>query len=216
MKITKVDIPNYPVLQVDLSDEHIKLLYKYIREANKIPHPKFGSNWVDTLEFSGDCVTKRKPTFINDLMELVDTNNEFLNDVIRPVIKAYQKISELGVENLVQGTDEKKQPYMQRFWARINTPDEYAPAHYHNGVFSFVAYLQVPTNNETEQQTDPQGSDFILHYSNILGLPEKLNVKMHLGAEHTMLFFPSRMMHEVYASQYNHNLYRVCVSGDIV
>ena len=63
---------------------------------------------------------------------------------------------------------------------------------------------------------DNEASDFILHYSNIIGLPEKLNVKMHEGAENKMLFFPSRMMHEVYASRTNHNLYRVCVSGDIV
>ena len=172
-----------------------------------------GNQWVNTLKFSGDTVIKRKETFTNDLMELVDENDEFFNDVIRPVITQYSVLSDLAVEHLVQGD---KKPCMHRFWARINTPDEYAPAHYHNGVFSFAAWIQVPTNNEVEQLEDPESSDFVLHYSNILGLPEKLNVKMHDGAENTMLFFPSRMMHEVHASRTNHNLYRVCVSGDIV
>ena len=213
MKIRKLDVPNYPILSVDLNDEHVKLLFKYIKEANEKVHPTMGKQWIHTLEFSGDAVTNRKPTFTNDLMELVDENDEFFNDVIRPVITQYCVLSDLPVEHLVQGD---KKPLMQRFWARINTPDEYAPAHYHNGVFSFAAWIQVPTNNEVEQQEDPESSDFVLHYSNIIGLPEKLNVKMHDGAENTMLFFPSRMMHEVHASRTNHNLYRVCVSGDII
>ena len=213
MNIRKLDVPNYPILSIDLSDEHVKLLFKYIRTANNTVHPTMGEQWVNTLEFSGDTVISRKPTFTNDLMELVDENDEFFNDVIRPVITQYCVLSDLAVEHLVQGD---KKPSMHRFWARINTPDEYAPAHYHNGVFSFAAWIQVPTNNEVEQLQDPESSDFVLHYSNILGLPEKLNVKMHDGAENTMLFFPSRMMHEVHASRTNHNLYRVCVSGDIV
>lgn len=213
MKIRKLDVPNYPILSVDLNDEHVKLLFKYIKEANEKVHPTMGKQWIHTLEFSGDAVTNRKPTFTNDLMELVDENDEFFNDVIRPVITQYCVMSDLPVEHLVQGD---KKPLMQRFWARINTPDEYAPAHYHNGVFSFAAWIQVPTNNEVEQLEDPESSDFVLHYSNIIGLPEKLNVKMHDGAENTMLFFPSRMMHEVHASRTNHNLYRVCVSGDII
>ena len=213
MKIRKLDVPNYPILSVDLSDEHVKLLFKYIKKANEKVHPTMGKQWINTLEFSGDAVVNRKPTFTNDLMELVDENDEFFNDVIRPVITQYCVMSDLAVEHLVQGD---KIPMMQRFWARINTPDEYAPAHYHNGVFSFAAWIQVPTNNEVEQLEDPESSDFVLHYSNIIGLPEKLNVKMHDGAENTMLFFPSRMMHEVHASRTNHNLYRVCVSGDII
>ena len=213
MKIRKLDVPNYPILSVDLDDAYVKLLFKYIKKANEQVHPTMGKQWVNTLEFSGDAVVNRKPTFTNDLMELVDENDEFFNDVIRPVITQYCVMSDLAVEHLVQG-DSK--PLMQRFWARINTPDEYAPAHYHNGVFSFAAWIQVPTNNEVEQQEDPESSDFVLHYSNIIGLPEKLNVKMHDGAENTMLFFPSRMMHEVHASRTNHNLYRVCVSGDII
>ena len=77
MNIRKFDVPNYPILSVDLSDEHVKLLFKYIKEANERVHPKFGKQWVNTLEFSGDAVTNRKPTFTNDLMELVDNNNEF-------------------------------------------------------------------------------------------------------------------------------------------
>ena len=213
MKIRKLDVPNYPILSVDLDDAYVKLLFKYIKKANESVHPTMGKQWVNTLEFSGDAVVNRKPTFTNDLMELVDENDEFFNDVIRPVITQYCVMSDLAVEHLVQGD---KKPMMQRFWARINTPDEYAPAHYHNGVFSFAAWIQVPTNNEVEQQEDPESSDFVLHYSNIIGLPEKLNVKMHDGAENTMLFFPSRMMHEVHASRTNHNLYRVCVSGDII
>ena len=213
MKTRKIELPNYPILEVDLSDDIVKLLFKYIRTANTTVHPKMGDRWVNTLKFSGDTVIKRKETFTNDLMELVDENDEFFNDVIRPVITQYSVMSDLAVEHLTQG---EKKPYMQRFWARINTPDEYAPAHYHNGVFSFAAWIQVPTNNEVEQLQDPESSDFVLHYSIILGLPEKLNVKMHDGAENTMLFFPSRMMHEVHASRTNHNLYRVCVSGDIV
>ena len=213
MKTRKIELPNYPILEVDLSDDIVKLLFKYIRTANTTVHPKMGESWVNTLKFSGDTVIARKPTFTNDLMELVDENNEFFNDVIRPVITQYCVVSDLAVEHLVQGD---KKPSMHRFWARINTPDEYAPAHYHNGVFSFAAWIQVPTNNEVEQLEDPESSDFVLHYSNIIGLPEKLNVKMHEGAENKMLFFPSRMMHEVYASRTNHNLYRVCVSGDIV
>jgi len=214
MKTRKIELPNYPILEVDLSDDIVKLLFKYIRTANTTVHPKMGDRWVNTLKFSGDTVIKRKDTFINDLMELVDENDEFLNDVIRPTIVQYNRLSDLAVEHLVQG--EKKNPSMQRFWARICTPDEYAPAHFHNGVFSFAAWIQIPTNNEVESQMDNEASDFILHYSNIIGLPEKLNVKMHEGAENKMLFFPSRMMHEVYASRTNHNLYRVCVSGDIV
>ena len=75
MKVRKLDVPNYPILSVDLSDEHVKLLFKYIRTANKTVHPTMGESWVNTLKFSGDTVIARKPTFTNDLMELVDENN---------------------------------------------------------------------------------------------------------------------------------------------
>ena len=83
MKIRKLDVPNYPILSVDLSDDHVKLLFKYIRTANKTVHPTMGNQWVNTLKFSGDTVIKRKETFTNDLMELVDENDEFFNDVSR-------------------------------------------------------------------------------------------------------------------------------------
>ncbi len=46
MKIRKLDVPNYPILSVDLSDEHVKLLFKYIKEANEKVHPTMGKQWI--------------------------------------------------------------------------------------------------------------------------------------------------------------------------
>ena len=110
---------------------------------------------------------------------------------------------------------------LNTFWVNYQYKHEFNPLHNHNGVFSFVIWLKVPTDYR-EQYTlphlhdvnIPQASDFQIIYNDIHGSLKHYTYYMSESSVGKMLFFPSTLNHLVYPF-YESDDERVSISGNI-
>ena len=194
---------NFGILEATLSEAHIQLLYNYIKETA-----------LPGYEFEGNTVTAHSK---DNQWTLVDKDNAFEKEVLHPLINAYTE--EWGWPINLKTTHLHNLEF-NRFWVRITTSDQYQSIHNHQGIFSFVVWLKIPTDWKEEQEGDlgfahPDASDFVLQYTNTLGQIQQRNYKLDPSMEGTILIFPSDMNHLVYPSYTKASEYRIAVAGDV-
>ena len=106
-------------------------------------------------------------------------------------------------------------------WVNYQKQTEFNPTHYHKGVYSFVVWMQIPTDfnkqkeNPISKNTNNNViSNFCFEYRDMLGEYRKYVYKMSKKMEGNMLFFPSNLTHAVYPF-YNCSENRISISGNI-
>jgi hypothetical protein len=107
-------------------------------------------------------------------------------------------------------------------WANFMTAGEYNPAHGHNGVMSFVLWLQVPYLLADEDREWPTVTEdkrsvarFALHYTDSIGVINTHFVPVDRCYEGVMIMFPSQMRHSVYPF-YTSKEDRISVAGNLL
>ena len=106
-------------------------------------------------------------------------------------------------------------------WVNYQKQTEFNPTHDHKGVYSFVIWMQIPTEYN-EQKENPIAknsnsevvSNFSFDYRDILGQYRYFTYEMSKEMEGKMLFFPSKLTHTVYPF-YNCSEDRISISGNI-
>ena len=106
-------------------------------------------------------------------------------------------------------------------WVNYQKQTEFNPTHYHKGIYSFVIWMQIPTDfnkqkeNPISKNTNNNViSNFCFEYRDMLGEYRKYVYKMSKEMEGKMLFFPSNLTHAVYPF-YNCSENRISISGNI-
>jgi len=151
---------------------------------------------------------------------LVDRSDWFYLNVIQKLILLYaDTFDNLGNTVPVSQTHPY---YMNSWWVNFQKQHEFNPNHNHGGVYSFVIWMKIPTDYEDQKKlpiasTSNSGniSNFEFHYSNIFGETTFHTYRMSPDAEGTMLFFPSKLKHNVYPF-YNCDEERISVSGNVM
>ena len=178
------------------------------------------------MEFLWRCIDNRKKSFkhrlagqIHESNVLVDKGDWFWQHTLYPLCKEYfQEFGNLGSDIPVN----QRHPYfLQSFWVNYQKQGEFNPIHDHNGVYSFVVWMKIPTRH-FEQNKNPISlksndhliSAFQFHYVNILGGNSNHTYEMNPEMEGTILFFPAKLMHCVYPF-YNCDEDRISISGNI-
>ena len=113
-------------------------------------------------------------------------------------------------------------PYgLDELWVNFQKQHEFNPSHNHNGVFSFVIWVKIPTDWREQHALPisansnlPKASDFEFQYTTMLGKIEYCNYRLDKTYEGGMLFFPAQLMHAVYPF-YNCDEERISISGNI-
>ena len=175
------------------------------------------------IDYLWNCIDNKKQYYkdqlagnISSSFKLEDENAWFFNQTLHPLIKIYaHEFTNLGVHTPTVNVH----PYtLGSWWVNYQKQHEFNPSHGHQGVYSFVIWLKIPTEH-AEQNKDnitntPVRSAFQFHYQNILG--ELVNTDYKLGKKHegTMLLFPSRLNHQVFPF-YNCEDDRISISGNI-
>lgn len=100
--------------------------------------------------------------------------------------------------------------YLSELWVNLQEKNQFNPSHKHTGLYSFVIWLDLPSEDELRQTA----GKFEFNYTNSLG--EILNYQIPLDKtfEGKVLFFPAKMNHSVYPF-YQNNFTRITVSGNI-
>jgi len=148
-----------------------------------------------------------------------DKGNWFFKNVLVELCKNYRDIFfNIGQDFPTTNTH----PYtLKEMWVNYQKQTEFNPVHSHTGVYSFVVWMQIPTNYN-DQKENPIAkksngdvvSNFQINYVDILGKMQQHAYQMTKKFEGRMLFFPSELHHCVYPF-YNCDKDRISISGNI-
>ena len=120
--------------------------------------------------------------------------------------------------NLGNGMIPDWTPYhLNEMWVNYQKQNEFNPLHQHDGIYSFVVWMKIPTEFEDQNKnvsTKPCVSSFEFVYSDILGNHHMYQYDLGSEYEGMILFFPAKLKHQVYPF-YNTNQSRISISGNI-
>tara|TARA_B100000123_G_scaffold8545_1_gene6420 strand:+ start:173 stop:790 length:618 start_codon:yes stop_codon:yes gene_type:complete len=194
--------PNVGIIESNLSEEQID----YLKEC---------------IDNKGSSCKNHLVGNIHNSYELYDKNNWFFDNVLGSNIDYYQKsftnlgsmIPTTGFHNYV----------LSSWWVNYQKKHDFNPPHDHNGVYSFVIWINVPTDYREQHNISiarginsggAVASDFAFQYSNILGQPMSYVYHMDKSVEGKMVFFPSSLRHCVYPF-FECDETRVSIAGNI-
>ena len=178
------------------------------------------------MEYLWRCIDNRKKSYkdklagqIHESNILTDKSDWFFNNTIRPLFDKYnQEFRNLGNSIPV---NQSHPYYLQSFWVNYQKEGEFNPLHDHNGVYSFVIWMKIPTKHDEQNKNpialksnNPKISAFEFQFLNILGQKNGHTYRMNPEMEGTMLFFPANLQHCVWPF-YNCKEDRISISGNI-
>ena len=107
-------------------------------------------------------------------------------------------------------------------WVNLQQKTEYNPIHNHDGVLSYVAWLDVPYKHENEvnlkqsreSRTKEFSASFQFIYSTILGSISNEIYNVENGWEGRIVMFPAKLLHIVYPF-YTSDGYRISIAGNL-
>ena len=187
-------------LQLKLDDKELKFLWDLINER-------------------GEKINDRLAGNIDSSYEIYDKGGWFTENVLLECGIKYEKnFGNIWSKVPITGSH----PFtLSSMWVNYQKQYEFNPLHDHTGVFSFVIWMQIPTDYEDQKQISITKdsnvdvvSNFVLNYHNTLGMIAQHVYAMSKEMEGTMLFFPSQLMHSVYPF-FNCNKDRISISGNI-
>ena len=178
------------------------------------------------MDYVWRCIKNKKEdlkhTLVGHVSEsntLVDRSDWFFINTLKPLIGKYE--NEWRNIGSSIPTNRAHPYHMSRWWVNYQKQNEFNPHHNHTGVYSFVIWMKIPYNWKRQNQKDiarksnePHIGSFQFTYLNILGDMRPHNYYISSQDEGTMLFFPSRLYHQVYPF-YDCNEDRISVSGNI-
>ena len=91
-------------------------------------------------------------------------------------------------------------------WINYQKKFEFVPNHYHEGVFSYTIWMDIPFKKE-----GTFAGNFEFTYNSIEGVTRNQIIEPTAGK---MILFPSRIFHQVYPF-YTSDEYRISISGNV-
>ena len=178
------------------------------------------------MDYVWRCIKNKKRNTNKDLAgnisasyDLMDRGDWFYTNVALPLVHGYtEKFCNVGKSLPLT----IKHPYcMDKWWVNYQKKHEFNPIHNHSGVYSFVIWMKIPYDCEKQNKKDiarnsnaPSIGTFQFSYQNILGEGDAKSYYLSPKDEGIMLFFPSRLDHQVYPF-YDCDEERISVSGNI-
>ena len=208
MKSYKITPSNVGWIQTELDQEHIDYLWERIEEAEK-------RNVTYKQNLAGNISTSHV---------LQDKDDYFLDKVLEPHAKMYyETFDEVMHSEYVKSPSGRFNLKLIDFWSNHSYQHEFNPPHSHNGVYSFVVWMKIPTEAGEQHSlpflngvrfTERKASNFEFEYVDILGKIRTFTYELDPSKDGTLLFFPAPLRHQVYPF-YNCDEARVSISGNL-
>tara|TARA_Y100001963_G_scaffold79027_1_gene109685 strand:- start:114 stop:731 length:618 start_codon:yes stop_codon:yes gene_type:complete len=117
-----------------------------------------------------------------------------------------------------QGYDLK----VDSLWVNLQQKTEYNPLHNHNGILSYVAWMDIPYKLEDEMNQQncknsafkESSASFQFIYNSIMGNIVNEIYKVENGWEGMIVMFPAQLLHIVYPF-YTSEGYRISIAGNL-
>lgn len=180
------------------------------------------------MDYVWKCIETSKKRSIKDELvgnisssfSLIDRGDWFYTNTLTHLVTEYGKQFENVGRKAPIST--RHPYYLNKWWVNYQKQNEFNPIHNHTGVYSFVIWMKIPYDCKKQNQKDiarlsnsPSIGQFQFTYSHILGNGGAYEYDLSPHYEGTMLFFPSRLDHQVYPF-YDCDEERISVSGNIL
>jgi hypothetical protein len=196
---------NIGIVTTKLSDEDLQPIKDEIKEIqnNFSKHNKNNKKLVGNIEHQ----------------YTLNKTHTYIENLVRPYINEHEKqfnyINSLDIVsgNVYLGMADPP-------WVNFMKKHEFNPPHIHNGVYSFVIWIDVPYDIEEEKSQNyckdsnmalPGHFQFL--YINSLGQISLYNMPVDKTYNNTMAIFPCKLYHAVYPFSTS-DKYRISVSGN--
>ena len=204
MEITVRDFPNLGVIETTLNSTTMKMLWNLIDEAKQ-------KEESHNSELAGNITLSLK----------LDNSAVFLKPILKNIVYAYQDRYGSAYHALRPGKL-RNEFNLESLWVNFQYQTEFNPLHTHSGGYSFVIWMKIPTEYEDQKElpfAKNSGdknmiSNFVFTYTDILGNLNNFAYEMNKTREGTLLFFPSRLNHQVFPF-YNCESERISISGNL-
>ena len=204
MELTATTLPNDGVVEGKLPDNIVKDIWKLIEESKENPSDA-------NYGLAGNISSSLNLNLKSPITE------SFIQNVLKIFIDKYVEAYGLHPTHQI-----KHKLDLNSMWVNFQKQTEFNPIHNHEGLYSFVIWMQIPTSFKEQKQlpiaansnTDWCISNFGFVYLDILGEFRTLQYEMEKNMEGTMLLFPASLQHQVYPF-YNNDGERISVSGNI-
>ena len=150
---------------------------------------------------------------------LEDKDNWFFKNILLKLISEYNAAD---IAAIVPSFLTKNCAFvLDTFWVNFQNKYEFNPLHHHDGVFSFVVWMEIPSSYKKEKElkfakdsNSPNPNTFEFVYTNIFGRIRVEKFNLEPKDKGTILLFPSYLSHQVYPF-YLSNKKRISISGNI-
>ena len=117
---------------------------------------------------------------------------------------------------------QKKNLKVDSLWVNLQQKTEYNPIHNHDGVLSYVAWMDIPykrsdelnQNHSKDSRTKDFSTTFQFIYNSVLGQISHDIYRVENGWEGRVIMFPSKLLHIVYPF-YTSDKYRISIAGNL-
>ena len=198
-------LPSLAYLITDFTKEELTPLLEEVEEIKKNP-----KNFVS---YSNELIGQIKEEY-----ELRNNLYQYLNDLLMPSIKGYIEESKFFKHYCVLHNSTTLS--LGRTWVNFQKKHEFNPVHNHTGLLSFVIWLEVPYDIESERQVHPgqnsplrlEGS-FSFHFVDSMGELSTHTITIDKSMIYKCIIFPSKLSHSVNPF-YSSDGSRISVSGN--
>ena len=206
IKVIPKNLPNQGVVETQLPKDIIDDIWSSIDEAKKNPTDLKG-------ELAGNIKSSLSLDMKSPLLK------DFLAHILPNMITSYTNTFGVPWRTTIKPNSTWN---LSSMWVNFQRQHEFNPIHDHDGIFSFVIWMQIPTSYEEQKklpicaESNAHGSisNFGFHYTNSMVRVSQFFYNMEKQAEGYMVMFPSEMKHEVFPF-YENDGERISISGNI-
>jgi len=158
---------------------------------------------------------------------LLKDSKKYISDLLYPFLLEYNEFHKNWVVDTARSIGRKsgnpqKKIILEEVWVNFQKKYEFNPPHSHDGILSFVIWIQIPFLMKDELAKSPGAESntnipgcFNFHFMNSLGELRNSAIHADKSMENTLLIFPAKMVHSV-SPFFTSDEYRISVAGNFV
>ncbi len=187
---------------------------------SELPQVAMNHLWDCVNTARGHNLNSKLAGHIHSSFKITDKGDWFWYNIIMPHIDEYGKIfSHDHARTSVK--EHELTSYLDTLWVNYQNQHEFNPFHDHDGTYSFVIWMKIPTYHKEQNELynvknvdNSLNSVFQFQHINTLGDICTSTYPMNPDMEGKMLFFPARMQHGV-CPFYECDEQRISIAGNI-